>query len=314
MLDLKSVEDRDIFYEIAKEVDVIVESFRPGVVKRLGIDYDSIKNINEKVIYCSLSGYGQNGPYCNLPGHDINFIGMSGLLDLIGEKDGPPVIPLYFLADIAGAALHSTIGILLALHARTVNGQGQYIDIAFVDSAMTLLNSLAYAYLNYGVTSRRGETLFSGSFPCYTVYKCADGKYLTIGCFEPWLWQNLCRALSVEEFVPYHIPEGEKKEEIFASLRRIFLEKSRDEWFNFLKDKNVCIGKVYSLDEVFNDPQVLHRHIIREVSHPIRGIVKHLGPTIKLSKTPGQVRSPSPFLGEDTKKVLEKYAKRKNKA
>jgi len=307
MLDLKSSKDREVFLKMSKEADIILEDFRPGVVKRLGIDYEVIKILNPGLIYCSLSGYGQSGPYRDLPGHDINFTGMSGVLDLIGEKDGPPVIPMFFIADFAGAALHSIIGILLSLYGRVTSGQGQYIDIAFVDSAMTLLTPLAYAQLNHGITARRGETIYSGSFPCYAAYKCADEKYLTIGCFEPWLWENFCKSLSVQEFIPYQFPEGEKKTEVFGCLQKIFLEKKRDEWFHFLKDKNVCVGKVYSLNEVFNDPHVLHRHIVQEVKHPIKGIVKHLGPTIKLSSTPGQVRNAAPLHGANTEEVVQKY-------
>ena len=306
MLDLKSQEGRAAFIEMSKKADIILEDFRPGIVSRLGIDYEVIKEFNPGVIYCSLSGYGQSGPYRDLPGHDLNFVGMAGALDLIGEKDGPPIIPMFFIADFAGAALHSIIGILLSLYGRVTTGRGQFVDIAFVDSAMTLLTPLAYAQLNYGITAKRGETLYSGFFPCYAVYKCADEKYLTIGCFEPWLWENLCKTLSVEEFIPQQFAEGEKRTEIFVSLKKIFCEKKRDEWFDLLKGKNICVGKVYSLDEVFSDPQILHRHIVNEVEDPIKGIVKHFGPTIKLSGTPGQIRSPAPLHGEHTEEVLKK--------
>lgn len=311
-LDLKSNEGHELFLDIAKKADVVIEDFRPGVVKRLGVDYDTIRELNPGIIYCSLSGYGQDGPYRDLPGHDVNYTGMAGALDLIGEFGGPPVIPMFFLADFAGAALHSTIGILMALLARTNKGEGQYIDISFVDSLMTLLTPLAYAQLNQGITARRGETLYSGSFPCYSVYKCADGKYITIGCFEPWLWKNFCRALSVEEFIPFQMEGGVKKDDIFSSLKTIFLKMERDEWFEFLKDKNVCVGKVYSLDEVFNDPQVLHRHIVQEVKDPVRGVLKHLGPTIKLSKTPGSIRNSAPVPGQNTEEITRRFGKRTN--
>jgi len=165
-IDFKSGESK-LFMEMAKSADVIVEDFRPGVTKRLGIDYDSVKKLNPRIIYCSLSGFGQEGPYQHLPGHDINFIGLSGLLDMIGEKNDPPVIPLFFLADFAGAGLQSVIGILIALLARNGTGQGQYLDISFVETAMTLFTPLAHLYLNKNITVKRGETLYSGSTPCY---------------------------------------------------------------------------------------------------------------------------------------------------
>ena len=306
-LDLKSPDSRKIFLRMVEEADVIVEDFRPGVVKRLGIDYEAIQKINSRIIYCSLSGYGQDGPYWDLPGHDLNYIGMTGALDLVGEKDGPPVIPMFFLADFAGAALHSVIGILLALCGRTAGGRGQFIDIAFTDGVLTLLTPLSHAYLNQGVLAKRGETLYSGSQYCYTVYQCADGKYLSIGCFEPWLWANLCKALEIEDLIPHQLAQGPRRDEIFSRLRTIFLKKNRDEWFEFLRDKNVCVGKVYSLDEVVNDPLLLHRQMIQEISDPVKGLVKYIGPTIKLSRTPGRIRSVAPAPGENTEEVIRKF-------
>ena len=305
ILDLKAKEDREAFIELSKEADVILEDFRPGVVKRLGIDYYTISKVNPKIIYCSLSGYGQDGPYAGFAGHDINFIGMAGILDLIGEKDGPPIVPMYFLSDFAGASLHSLIGILIALVNRNLSGKGQYVDISFVDSVMTLLTPLIYASLNHGTILKRGETLYSGTYPGYAVYKCSDDKYITIGCFEPWLWENLCRTLCLEELIPYQADV--KNEKVANAFKEAFVKKTSDEWFNILKEKNICVGKVYTLSEVFEDPQFIYRNIIKEVSDPIRGAVKHLSPTIKLSETPGRIKNAAPVPGEHTKEVLGKY-------
>jgi crotonobetainyl-CoA:carnitine CoA-transferase CaiB-like acyl-CoA transferase len=303
-INIKSTEGRNIFLKLAQHADVIVEGFRPGVVERLGIDYKCVKSINPGIIYCSISGYGQDSPYIDLPGHDLNFIAMAGILDLIGKRGGPPVIPEYFLADLAGAALHSVIGILLALHAQRMTGQGQHIDIAYVDTVMSLLTTIMYDHLNNGVTCRRGETISGGAFPCYNVYETRDGKYISIACFEPWLWQNLCHALQKEEFIPHQFPEGEKKEAIFSYFRQAFLTRTRDEWFDFLKEKNICTSKVYSIDEVVSDLHVVHRQLIQETSNPIWGKRRHLGPMIKLSATPGRVRSDAPYPGQNTDELL----------
>ncbi len=304
-LNLKSEEARQIFYKLAESVDIVVEGFRPGVTKRLGIDYETIKKINPKVVYCSLSGYGQSGPYVELPGHDINYIAMAGALDMIGEHpDRPPVIPMNFIADWAGASLHATIGILIALLARNETGQGQYIDMAYADGVASLITLFAFDNLNYGVNYPRGGTPFNGGYPGYSVYQTKEGKYIALGCTEPWFWENLCHFVGREDFLPYQFAEGEKRQEIFAYMRQFFLTKTRDEWFDLIKDKNIPVGKVYSLDEVFSDPQLQHRQMLHEMHLPNGRTEKTVGIGIKLLGTPGEIRSPAPIPGQHTKEVL----------
>jgi len=311
-LNLRSEKGRQIFYRLAQTTDVIVEGFRPGVVKRLGVDYEAIKTINPRVIYCSLSGYGQDGPYSSLPGHDVNYISIAGALGLLGTSDGPPIVPLNLLADFAGASLHGVIGILSALVARDKTGVGQYVDIAYTDGVMSLLTWFISNYFSSGAMFKRGETWLHGAYPYYGVYEAKDGKYVSLGCVEPWFWENLCRALGKEEYIPYHVspehflhkPEGEKWEEISSSLKQVFLTKTRDEWFEFLTQKDVPVGKVYTLDEVFRDPQVLHRQMVVEIEHPTLGKVKQAGIAIKLSETPGKIRRLSPLFGEHTEEIL----------
>jgi len=311
-LNLRSEKGRQIFYRLAETTDVIVEGFRPGVVKRLGVDYEEIKTINPRVIYCSLSGYGQDGPYSSLPGHDVNYISIAGALGLLGTSDGPPIVPLNLLADFAGASLHGVIGILSALVARYKTGVGQYVDIAYTDGVMSLLTWFISNYFSSGAMFKKGETWLHGAYPYYGVYEAKDGKYVSLGCVEPWFWENLCRALGKEEYIPYHVspehflhkPEGEKWEEISSSLKQVFLTKTRDEWFEFLTQKDVPVGKVYTLDEVFRDPQVLHRQMVVEIEHPTLGKVKQAGIAIKLSETPGKIRRLSPLFGEHTEEIL----------
>lgn len=311
-LNLRVEEGRQIFYKLSEKTDVIVEAFRPGVVNRLGIDYEAMKKINPKVIYCSITAYGQDGPYRGLPAHDVNCISMAGALNLIGDMNDKPVIPLNLLADFGGGGSNAVIGILSAIIAREKTGNGQYIDISLTDSVISLLTFEAGDYFQHGVVLKRGEHVVGGAYPYYNVYETSDEKYITIGCMEPWLWENLCRAIGREDFIPFHLeaehrlhkPEGKEWDEISSSLRQLFLTKTRDEWFGILSKKDAPAGKVYSMDEVFTDPQVLHRKMVIEVEHPTEGMVKQVGISIKLSETPGTVRRLSPLLGEHTKEIL----------
>ena len=311
-LNLRSEDGRQIFYQLAQGADVIVEGFRPGAVKRLAVDYETIKAKNPGIIYCSLSGYGQDGPYSKLSGHDVNYISIAGALNLIGAPDRPPVVPLNLLADFAGASLHGVIGILAALVARGKTGAGQYVDIAYMDGVISLLTWFVGHYFSSGALLKRGETWLHGAYPYYGVYEAKDGKYVSIGCVEPWFWENLCRALGKEEYIPYHVspehflhkPEGDKWEEVSSYLKQVFLTKTRDEWFEFLTSKDVPTGKVHSFDEVFTDPQVQHRQMMLEMEHPTLGKVRQPGIAVKLSETPGEVRRFAPLFGEHTEEVL----------
>jgi len=313
VVNLKSEAGREIFYRLSRHADVIVEGFRPGVAKRLKIDYETISKLNPKIIYCSLSGYGQDGPYQAFPGHDINYIAMAGVLGLIGPSGKPPVIPLNLVADLAGAALYGALGISIALVARNKTGKGQYVDLAYMDGAVSLMTWLNCGYFFDGSMLKRGESWLHGAYPYYGVYETKDGKYITIGCLEPHFWENLCRFLDKEEYIPYHFalehtfhkPEDEKWDEVHSYLKQIFLTKTRDEWFELLIRNDVPAGKVYTPDEVFSDPQVLHRQMVIEVEHPALGKIKQVGIAPKLSGTPGKVRSLSPLPGEHTDEILQ---------
>jgi alpha-methylacyl-CoA racemase len=316
LIDLKLEEGRSIFYRMAEESDVIVDGFRPGVVKRLRIDYQTVSEINPGIIYCAISGYGQDGPYRDLPGHDINYISIAGALNLIGEAGRQPVIPLNLVADYGGGGMNAAVGILGAIIARGKTGKGQYIDVSLTDTVISLLTqSVLDGYFLSGIAPERGESALGGGYPYYAIYQTKDGKFISFGCLEPWLWENLCREIGKEEFIAFN-PVGERlseqtgderRQEIFASLRQLFLTRTRDEWFDLLSQKDVPIGKVYSLDEVFNDPQVLHREMVIEVEHPTEGKVKQVGIAIKMSDTPGKVRNLAPLPGEQTDEILRGF-------
>ena len=302
-LNLRDPEARDVFYKLTESADVVLEGFRPGVVRRLGVDYDTLKEINTRLIYCSLTGYGQEGVYKNLPGHDINYISMAGALGMIGVKEGPPVIPYNLLADYAAGGLHAVIGILLAVIARDRTGRGQYVDIAMMDGVISMLAPILAGYFSGGVVPGRGEMLLNGAGPQYNVYETSDGKYISIGSLEPWFWENLCKILGREEFTPY-AQSQEKWPEISTIFKEVFRTKTREEWFRLLTEVDICVGRVYSLDEAVEDPQWEHRRMVIEVEHPVEGRLKQVGIAIKLSETPGKVRFPAPNRGQDTEAVL----------
>ncbi len=310
-LDLKCKEGQKVFYKLAKTADVIVEGFRPGVVKRLKVDYEIIRGINRRIVYCSLSGYGQDGPYNALPGHDINYISVAGALRLISSPEKPS-IPLNLLADFAGASLHGVIGILAALLARERTGKGQYVDISYTDGVINLLSWFFSLHFSSGISPTPDKSWLHGAYPYYAVYQTQDNQYISIGCVEPWLWENLCRALGKEEYIPYHIaqehfyqpPQDEKWLEISSYLREVFRSRTRDEWFEFLSGRNVPVAKVYTLEEVANDPQILHRQMVVEIDHPSLGKIRQPGIAIKLSQTPGSIRGLAPLPGEHTDEVL----------
>jgi crotonobetainyl-CoA:carnitine CoA-transferase CaiB-like acyl-CoA transferase len=303
-LNLKHDDARQIFYQLAERADVVVEEFRPGVAKRLGIDYDTLRQRNPRLIYCAVTGYGQSGPYKDLVGHDINYIAMAGCLGMIGPQGGPPVIPHNLIADFAAGGMHGAVGVLAALMARERTGRGQFVDIAMTDGVYSLLVSHLSTYFATGMVPRRGETLLDGGAHYYNVYETKDGKWMSLGSIEPWFYANLCKVLGREDFLPYEFAEGAKREEIKQAFRDTFKTKTRDEWFDLLTQHDICAGKVYDLDETATDPHLQARDMIVEVEHPEVGPVKQVGISVKLSDTPGQIRFLAAPLGTHTAEIL----------
>ncbi len=312
-LNLKRPEAQKILHQLAADADVLVEGFRPGVMARLGADYDTLRTINPRLIYCALSGFGQDGPYRDHPAHDINYLSIGGVLNLIGQPDRHPAIPLNIVADYAGASMHGVVGILLALLARQQTGRGQFVDVSYLDTTVALLAATPVLrdFFCHGNTCGRGEGALGGSYPYYTTYATADNKLLSVGCTEPWLWENFCRAIGREDLGRLAL-----QREHFASVadtaakqatkevEAIMRQKTRDEWYEFLKDKNVCVGPVYTVEETFQDPQVKAREMVVDVEEPRYGRIRQAGIAIKLSETPGSIRRVGPSIGEHTDEVL----------
>lgn len=312
-LDLDGAAGQEILHRLAETADVLVESDQPGAMQRLNADYATLSRINPRLIYCSLSGYGQTGPRQGLPGSDITFLAESGVLDLIGEVDRTPAIPLNLIADYGGAAMHGAAGILMALYARGNSGFGQHVDVSHLDATLSMLaaSPLMEPFFDRGVTPRRGQGPYSGRYAFYTTYETQDGKLLSVGSSEPWLWRNLCEALGRPDLSgfsrgPEHLTRGPRAEEAWVreELQGVFRQRSRDQWLAHLADKNVCVGAVNSLSEVFDDPQVRHRGMLVQHQDAEGKPTRQVGTAIKLSDTPGRLRHPAPRPGQHTEEIL----------
>ena len=302
-LNLKSEPGRDIFLRLARDADVVVEEFRPGVAKRLGIDYELLSGLNPKLIYCAVTGFGQTGPYRDLVGHDLNYIAQAGALGLIGRKGQLPAIPLNLLADYAGGGMHAAIGVLAALVARNQTGRGQYVDIAMLDGVMLLLAQALSTYFSNRKVPERGTQPGDGGAPFYNMYETSDGKIITIASMEPWFYANLCRALDCEQYIGGQY-ERDKWPEMFEHFARTFKTRTRDEWWDILTRADICVGRMLTLDELASDPQVRARNMIVEVETGSGETVKQVGVSVKLSETPGSIRSLAPTLGQHTDAIL----------
>jgi len=305
VLNLRSEKGRQIFYELAKDADVIVEGYRPGVVHRLGIDYDTVKKMNPRVIYCSMSGFGQDGPYKDLPGFDTVYVAIGGALGVVGDREGRPVQPLNFVGDLGGGGLHAALGIVLALYARDRIGRGQYIDLAVTDGVVSMMAQAFSLYWYDGVLPERGKDFDSGGLPDYNIYATKDGRYLTIAALLPSFWENLCKAIGREDLILLQSVGGEKAQEVKEVLQAIFLTKTREEWFSILSKADVPAAKVYELNEVERDPYVLQRKMITSITDQKTGKEdKQVGIAIKLSETPGTLRSVAPQPGQHTREII----------
>lgn len=302
-LDLKTPEGKEIFFKLAEKSDVVMEGFRPGVVQRLGIDYASVRTVKPDVIYCSITGYGQTGPCRNRAGHDVNYLGFSGVLDLVGTADRPPFIPGVQIADIAGGGMNAANGILLALLARERTGKGQYIDISMTDAMVSLLSLVLFLRQRDGEEPRRGDTMLSHRYAFYNTYETSDGRSLTIGAVEGRFWKQLCEHLGVPDYAPLQYDEARRRE-IVDFMRKAFKQKTLAEWETELADLDICWGPVLTIKEVLQDPLFLQREMVVDIREKDGKTSKTLGVPVKLSETPGSVRTVPVGFGESTKPIL----------
>lgn len=304
-LNLKSAEGKESFLRLVKEADVVIESFRPGVMKRLGLDYETLREVNPGIIYCAITGYGQDGPYANFPGHDVNYTSYAGLLNLMGERNGKPQIPAAQIADIGGGALPAAVGILLALFGREKTGKGQIVDISMLDGVISWLPTLLPGFLATNEHPKRGELVLSGKLACYEVYQTKDEKWLSVGALELKFWNEFCKAIGREDFISKLDAPMEVQDQMKIEIQNIISRKSLDEWMGIFSEVDSCVAPVLSFDEMIENPQVKAREMIKNVNHSELGSIKQVGIPIKLSETPGEIRDLAPKLGEHTKEILE---------
>lgn len=302
-LNLKSDQGKEAFFKLVAKADVVIEGFRPGVVKKLGVDYDRLKTINPGIIYCSVTGYGQTGPLADRPGHDVNYIGESGLLSLIGDPSHPPSIPGFQVADLAGGGMNAVIGILLALHERNRSGNGQYIDISMTDGCVSLLTLALDFRQIMGQPITRSDSILSHRYAFYNTYETADHHYLSLGCLEFRFWKSLCECLDRPAWIERQYEES-RKDELIADMRAIFRSKRLDEWKKTFEGKDVCWGNVNSLDEVLENPLFKEREMIIDDLRDTGEKKKTIGIPVKLSRTPGTIHRPPSAFGKDTGSIL----------
>ncbi len=301
-LNLKNEAARAVFYELVKGADVVLEGFRPGVVDRLGVDYETVAAINPRIVYCSLSGFGQTGPYSNLVGHDINYISIGGALGVIGRPGSAPAIPVNLLADFAGGGLMAAFSICAALLAREQTGRGQAVDIAMSDGVLSLMTSAMTGFFSTGQPLRPGEGFLTGARPWYDAYRCRDGRWFSIGSIEPHFYDALVRVLGAEEFLG-----RQHDESAWPAMRQrfeaIFATKTADEWMAIMSQHDICASPVLEQENIVTDPHNLARDMIITVDTPA-GPVRQVGVAPKLSETPGAVRGVAPRNGEHTDEIL----------
>jgi alpha-methylacyl-CoA racemase len=319
-LDLKSEGGREALLALVRESDVVLESFRPGVLDRLGVGYERMREVNPGIVYCAITGYGQTGPKRDAAGHDMNYLGLVGLLGLTGERggeggDGGPVQSAGQIADLGGGALMGAFGILAALHerdgtparqghpGRKGSGEGQIVDVSMADGALSWLAMVAAAYFADGAVPRRGELLLAGSVICYRPYECADG-WVSLGALEPKFWQAWCRGVGREDLIEKQFEHPGS--EAHGQVVEIFKARPRAEWEAFAREHDCCLEPILELDEALSSELVREREMVVEIDQPgAERPVRQLGIPVKLTRTPGQhARLPGPTLGEHTEEVL----------
>jgi len=299
-LDLKQREGRDIFLKLASRADCVLEQFRPGVVDRLGINYAAVAKVNPGIIYCSLTGFGQNGPHRERSGHDLNYLALSGVLGLTTDERGRPVIPGVQVADLAGGMI-AAFAILAALLARNKTGRGQYIDVSMFDVMLSLLPIPAAHHFAGQTIEVGGKYVLSGAYPFYNVYETSEGKFMTLGALEPKFWANFCRKVDRDDLIARQFDSGERRSDLFKQVEEIFKARTRNDWVELMRDADCCCEPVLSMTEAFEHAQTRAREMVGETDD---AWATQLGSSYKMSDALSRKASSAPELGEHTEELL----------
>lgn len=302
-LDTGKEEGRKVFFDLVKTADLVVEQFRPGVLDRIGIGYEEAVRFNPRIIYLSITGFGQDGPYRRKPGHDINYMGLAGLLSQM-KKGKEMAVPGFQTADVAGGAYLSVMACMAGLWHREKTGKGQKIDVSMMDGILPLLTLQLAQY--WGSQAKEESINFlDGSFSCYGVYECADGKYVSLGALEPKFWAEFCAMANRPEWLPLQFPVGEDISRVRGEVAALFRTKSRDEWLGLAEAHDVCLSPVNELEDLADDPQLLARQMIIETEHENGLKLKGVGIPIKFSESKPDDPEPAPAVGQHSVQVLK---------
>jgi len=284
-IDLKAPDGRAAFMRLAAKAQVVIESFRPGVAARMGIGWDDVRAVNPRIIYCSTSGYGQDGPCARWAGHDLNYLAAGGYLAMSGRRaDGGPALPGATVADSAAGGMHAAIAILAALVRVAATGEGEYLDVSVAAGVLWLMSLPIDQHLATGEQPAPGGDLLSGRYACYDVYAARDGKWLAVGAIEPAFFANLCTALGIERWIPHQLDDA-RQDDIRADLRRAFATRDRDEWVRELAPRDTCVAPVHAVSEVVDDPHF--RGVVVQARHERRGTFRQLAPVLAGTQATG---------------------------
>ena len=293
-LDLKKPEGVEVFMRLAATADVIVDSFRPGVMDKLGVGYAAVAAVNPRIACCSISGYGQDGPYRDLAGHDINYLGYAGVLDQIGSEGGDPVLPNFQIADLLGGALTAVMGILAAVLEAQRTGHGRYIDVAMTDSVLAHTYFTMLRLNDAGHSAPRGADLLTGGLPCYATYRCADGRHMAVGALEGKFWKGCCEVLGRPEWLKRQWDAALRSE-----MAALFATRPRDDWAALFAAVDCCVTPILSPEEALENEQIAARRMVRRED----GLTQ-FAPPLKLSGYEFSVRQPAPKAGEHNAEIL----------
>ena len=299
-LNLKAPEGPDLLGRLAERADVLVESFRPGVMARLGAGWEVLSERNSRLVYCAITGYGQDGPYRDRAGHDLNYMGFAGAASITGPRGGPPIVPGVQVSDIGGGALMGVAGVLAALFDRERTGRGRFVDASMMDGAFSWLSMHLGAFLADGEIPEPSAMRLSGAHACYRIYGTKDGKHLTVGALEPQFWQALCEAVGLPDLIHRQYGPLEEQDDVANRLQAVLLTKTRDEWVAELSDLEACVGPVNDFAEAVRDPHVRARDLVAAVD----GVEVGPGPPLKFVPPAEAALRPAPGMGADTDALL----------